>query len=153
MRIDLHRLFFSRLALLLLGAVLSWSASAQQVFKCVDASGKTAYQSQPCPDSARSAQIDVRSASALPTVSANVSVPEFRQAVVSNCMSQGARSSSALSRIAMEQPRKFRDFCDCTADGVLSQFDKVKELAMRNDQAGLERLGINVGIACASRLR
>ena len=37
-----------KLALLLTGALLAAPASAQ-VYKCVDASGKTVYLQQPCP--------------------------------------------------------------------------------------------------------
>lgn len=142
----------SRLAVLTLGLALSAAASAQ-VFKCVDASGKTAYQSQPCPDAARSTQVDVRSASALPPLSGTGSASEIRQAVVANCLAQGSRSSPAMARLAAEQPRKFRAFCDCTADGVLPYADKIKELYARNDAAGIERLGVQVGLACASRLQ
>jgi len=153
MRLDLHRLFFPRPALLLLGAALSWSASAQQVFKCVDASGKTAYQSQPCPEATRSAQLDVRAVSALPTLPANASAPELRQVIVSSCMAQSARSEPALARIAREQPRKFRDFCDCSADGALAEIAKLKDLSAFSDRAAMERLGVKVGISCASRLQ
>ncbi|MDR7270086.1 hypothetical protein J2X20_002744 [Pelomonas saccharophila] len=146
------RIYLHRILLLLLGSALSLSASAQ-VFKCVDSTGKTAYQSQPCPEATRSAQIDVRSVSALPALPANGSVSEIRQTLVASCMAQGARSTPALARIAAEQPRKFRDFCDCTADTTLTQVDRVKELATRGDRAGMERLGIQVGLACASRLQ
>ena len=39
---------FNAVAALVLGIVLQPSASMAQVFKCKDASGKTAYQSTPC---------------------------------------------------------------------------------------------------------
>ena len=42
-----------KLALLLTGALLAAPASAQ-VYKCVDASGKTVYSQQPCPAGERS---------------------------------------------------------------------------------------------------
>lgn len=147
MRISLHRTLF-----LLLGPALAMSASAQ-VFKCTDSAGKTAYQSQPCPEASRSATIDVRSVSALPSLPANGSVTEMRQAVVSSCMAQVARGTPALARVAAEQPARFRDFCECSADGALAQAERVKELAARNDRAGMERLGIQLGMACASRLQ
>lgn len=152
MLIALSRKLFPRLAVLLLGSALSLSAGAQ-VYKCVDGAGKTAYQSQPCPQATRSTQIDVRSVSSLPELPANASASDFRQAVVSSCVAQGARSTQTLARIAAEQPRKFRDFCDCTADAALAQIGKLKELAARNDRAGMERLGIQVGLGCASRLQ
>lgn len=152
MHIRLHRMLFLRLLLLLLGSALSVSAGAQ-VFKCVDGSGKTAYQSQPCPQATRSSQIDVRSVSSLPAWSDNASVAEFRQAVVSSCLAQGARSMPAIASGASEQSRKFRDFCDCSADAALARIDKVKELAASRDKAGLERLGIEAGMGCASRLQ
>jgi hypothetical protein len=152
MLIDLHRMLFTRLALLLLGSALSLSAGAQ-VFKCVDGSGKTAYQSQPCPKETRSSQIDVRSVSSLPAWSANASAADFRQAVVSSCLAQGERTSPPLAHSASEQGRKFRDFCQCTGDGAMAQIEKVKELAIRRDKAGMEQLGMQVGMSCASRLR
>lgn len=148
----LLQIFVPRLALLLLAGGLSVSASAQ-VFKCVDASGQTAYQSQPCPDATRSSQVDVRSVSSLPTLSGTGTAAEIRQAVVANCLGAAGRSTPAMIRLAAEQPRKFRAFCDCTADGVMPQVDKIKELYARKDAAGIERLGMQVGLACASRLQ
>ncbi|RTL39439.1 MAG: DUF4124 domain-containing protein [Burkholderiales bacterium] len=150
MRNALHA-FFPRLAALLLMA-LAASAGAQ-VFKCVDASGKTAYQSQPCPESTKSSQVDVRSVSSLPTLSGIGSASEIRQAVIANCLGGASRSTPAMSRLAAEQPRKFRSFCECTADGVMPQVDKIKEMYLRKDAAGIERLGMEVGLACASRLQ
>lgn len=142
----------SRLAFI--GLAMGLSAGAQaQVFKCVDASGQTAYQSQPCPEAARSSQVDVRSVSSLPTLSGTGTAAEIRQAVVANCLGAAGRSTPAMSRLAAEQPRKFRAFCDCTADGVMPQVEKIKELYMRKDAAGIERLGMQVGLACASRLQ
>jgi len=147
MRIRSHRILS-----LLLGSALSMSASAQ-VYKCVDGSGKTAYQSQPCPEATRSAQLDVRSVSSLPDLPANASISQLRQAVVSSCIAQGSRSTPALARIAAEQPGKFRSFCECSADSVLAQADRVKDMATRGDRAGMERLGIQAGLACAPRLQ
>lgn len=144
-------LFRGLAAMLLLTGFMA-SASAQ-VFKCVDASGQTAYQSQPCPEATKSSQVDVRSVSSLPTLSGIGSASEIRQAVVANCLASAARSTPAMSRLAAEQPRKFRAFCDCTADGVMPQVDKIKEMYLRKDAAGIERLGMQVGIACASRLQ
>jgi hypothetical protein len=147
MRIPLHRILS-----LLLASALSLSASAQ-VYKCVDGAGKTAYQSQPCPEATKSAQLDVRSVSSLPDLSANASIPQLRQAVVSSCMAQSSRSAPPLARIAAEQPGKFRSFCECSADSVLAQMDRVKDMINRGDRAGMERLGIQAGLACAPRLQ
>ena len=143
---------------LLLGA--AWPVAAQ-VFKCTDSSGKTAYQSQPCPDSAKSAQLDLRwTSSALPSLTGsaafagNVSTPELRQALVSGCTgSVSSRGDAALRRLAAAQPAKFRSFCECVADNSLSDVERVKSMALRNDRAGLEQLGLRAGLACASRLQ
>jgi hypothetical protein len=44
-------------------AALSWSAAAQaQLFKCVGADGKTAYQSEPCPATAKEERIKQQAA-------------------------------------------------------------------------------------------
>lgn len=144
--------FFPRLAALLLFTGLAASASAQ-VFKCVDASGQTAYQSQPCPEATKSSQVDVRSVSSLPTLAGTGTAAEIRQAVMANCLGGASRSTPAMSRLAAEQPRKFRAFCECTADGVMPQVEKIKEMYLRKDAAGIERLGMQVGLACASRLQ
>ncbi|MBB2487779.1 DUF4124 domain-containing protein [Mitsuaria sp. WAJ17] len=145
---------------LLLGAVASLPAAAQ-VFKCTDSSGKTTYQSQPCPDSTKSAELDLRwTSSALPGLtssanfSGNVTMGELRQALVSGCTgSVNTRGDAALRRLAATQPGKFRDFCECVADASLSDFDRVKRMALSNDRAGLEQLGLRAGLSCAPRLR
>lgn len=158
-----HTLFSSspRLAAaLLVCATLSLPAAAQ-VFKCTDSEGKTAYQSQPCPDTARSSQLDLRwTASALPglagsaDLSGNVSRPELRRALVSGCTSSAStRGDAALRRLASSQPAKFRDFCECVADNALTDVERVKSMALRNDRAGLEQLGLSAGLSCASYLR
>jgi hypothetical protein len=147
-------------ALLLAGALLSSGASAQ-VYKCTDASGKTAYQSQPCPDTTKSAQLDLRwTAAAMPTFSessfksGNVSVPELRQALISSCTnSVNTRGDATLRRLASTQPGKFRSFCDCVADQSLSNVEQLKSMALRGDRSGLEQLGLRAGLSCASRLQ
>lgn len=151
MRIQLHRIPFPLLALLL-GAALSAPANAQ-VYKCTDVAGKTAYQSKPCPDSARSVPIEGRALPSLPALPANASMAEMRQIVAAQCVAQGPRSSPDVARIAAEQPRKFRDFCECSADNTVAQLGKVKEILDGGDKAGIERLGTQVGLACASHLQ
>lgn len=135
--------------------------AAAQVFKCTDSSGKTAYQSQPCPESTQSAELDLRwTSSALPSLtssasfSANVTRGEMRQALVSACASSvNTRGDATLRRLASSQPGKFRDFCECVADDSLRDFERVKSMALRNDRAGLEQLGLRAGLSCAPRLR
>lgn len=147
------------LALLLL-AVFSRPAAAQ-VYKCTDGSGKTAYQSQPCPDSAQSAQLDLRwTASSLPSLtgsahfSGNASFHDLRQALVSGCTnSVSTKGNAALRRLATSQPGKFRSFCECVADNSLVDVERIKSMALRNDRAGLEQLGLRAGLSCASQLQ
>ena len=43
-----------------------WSSAYAQVFKCVDAQGKTVYSQAPCPGTAKSTTIDSRPAPAAP---------------------------------------------------------------------------------------
>ena len=150
----------ARAALVLCGAALSSTAGAQ-VYKCTDASGKTAYQSQPCPDSTKSAELDLRwTAAAMPTFSessfrgGNVSVSEMRQALITSCTnSVNTRGDAALRRLAAGSPGKFRSFCDCVADQSLSNVEGLKSMALRGDRAGLEKLGLRAGLACAPRLQ
>lgn len=143
-------------SVVLLGCALSLPASAQ-VFKCVDSAGKTAYQSQPCPETTRSAEVDLRWTSSLPTMPTlrgNASMSEFRQAIVSSCVSSaGSRGNAALQRLASTQPARYRSFCECVADTALSDPEKVRDLALRNDRAGMEQLGLRAGLACAPRLQ
>lgn len=153
MRIDLYRLLPLRLAFLLLVSAVALPASAQKVFKCTDAAGKTAYQSQPCPEATQAAQIDVRWASSLPTLRAGGSLAQGRQALMSNCLGQGARSTPAFARISAEQPAKYRSFCECIADGAVAEIAKMKNPAALNDKAAMEQLGMKVGFSCASRLQ
>jgi len=149
MRIPLHRIPVPVLALLL-ASVLSSPASAQ-VYKCTDGAGKTTYQAKPCPDATRSAQIGA--VPSLPALPAHGSMAEIRQIVAAQCVAQGARSSPDVARIAAEQPRKLRDFCECSADNAVAQLEQVKELLESGDKAGIERVGTQVGLACASHLQ
>jgi len=150
----------ARAAACLMLGLLALSAQAQ-VFKCTDSSGKTAYQSQPCPDTTRSTEVDLRwTSSALPSLtgsadfSGNLSMSDMRQALVSGCTnSVGTRGDTALRRLAASQPGKFRDFCECVADNTLVDVEKIKAMALRNDRAGLEQLGLRAGLTCAPRLR
>lgn len=146
-------------AVLLTGCALSLPAAAQ-VYKCTDSAGKTAYQSQPCPDATQSAQLDLRwTSSSLPSLptsafSGQFSVPELRRTLVSSCTNGvSSRGDAALSRLAAAQPAKFRSFCECVADNSLADVERIKSLALRNDRAGLEQLGLQAGLSCASRLR
>lgn len=145
---------------LLFGAILASPACAQ-VFKCMDASGKTAYQSQPCPESTKGAELDLRwTSSALPVLtgsgafSGSVTLPEMRRALVSSCTSTvNTRGDAALRRLAAAQPGKFRNFCECVADNSLVNFERVKSMALSNDRAGLEQVGQRAGLTCAPRLQ
>ncbi len=147
-------------AAFLLAAALPVSASAQ-VFKCVDSGGKTAYQSQPCPEATRSAELDLRwTSSALPSLtgsadfSGNVSASDLRRALVTGCAgSVSTRGDAALRRLAASQPAKFRTFCECVADNALADVERVRSMAQRNDRAGLEQLGLRAGLSCAPRLQ
>ncbi|MGM9514985.1 DUF4124 domain-containing protein [Roseateles sp. DB2] len=147
-------------AAVLLGLFLPLSASAQ-VYKCTDSSGKTAYQSQPCPEATQGGQLDLRwTSSALPTLSSsaslsgNVTVSEMRQAIISSCATNvAAKGDATLRRIASTQPAKFRSFCDCVADVSTSDVERLKNMAQRGDRAGLEQLGLRAGLSCASRLQ
>lgn len=137
----------------MLGATLALPASAQ-VYKCVDSSGKTAYQSQPCPETTRSAELDLRWTATLPPLPSQASLPELRQAIVSSCTNGAvSRGDSVMRRMASTQPAKFRSFCECVADSALANVDRVKDMAARNDRAALEQLGLRAGLACAPRLQ
>ncbi|MDR7332743.1 DUF4124 domain-containing protein [Roseateles asaccharophilus] len=153
MRLDLNRLLSLRLALLLLVSAVALPASAQKVFKCTDAAGKTAYQSQPCPEATQGAQLDVRWASSLPTLPAGGSLAQGRQAMMANCLGSGARSTPAFARLSVEQPAKYRSFCECVSDGAVAEISKMKNPAALNDRAAMERLGMKVGLSCAPRLQ
>lgn len=158
----LHQSLLLRPRHLVLVCLLAAAVPASaQVFKCTDSSGKTAYQSQPCPESTKSAELDLRwTSSALPSLtgsanfSPSVTPGEMRQALVSACAtSVNTRGDATLRRLATSQPGKFRDFCECVADNSLSDFERVKSMALRNDRAGLEQLGLRAGLSCAPRLR
>lgn len=129
-------------------------SAAAQVYKCIDAAGKTAYQSLPCPESARSSELDIRLVSSMPNLTGNVSVAEAKQAILSYCISNmGKQGNSALKKIASEQPHKVQNFCGCVAESSLSDTRKVKEMLSNNDRAGFQQLGIKAGLSCASRLQ
>lgn len=143
----------SLLAALFLFGNSSISNSAS-VYKCIDNTGKKAYQSQPCPESARSSELDIRGASSMPILAGNTTVAEARMAIASNCVASSARQPNAtLRKIAAERPRQFQDFCECVADNSLSDVKLVQELIARNDRAGIEQLGLKAGLSCAAKLR
>lgn len=145
----IRHLWLASIALLMTAAL--HTASASQVYKCVDPSGKTQYQSQPCPQSSRSVEIDIHQAdpfSDLPQIS---SMSGVRNLITTSCMNAGA-NNSALQKLYIEQPQKVKGFCECVADYSLSDLEKFKDLAVHNNRTELQRLGMNAAFSCSSRL-
>ncbi len=136
--------------------MLGFSSASQSnpVYKCLDGAGKTAYQSQPCPESARSVELDIKGVTAMPILTGDVTLAQARQAIISSCMGNVAKqSNAALRKIAAEQPMKFQNFCECVANTSLSDVSKVRELIAKNNQAGFEQLGMKAGLSCAPKLK
>lgn len=144
-------------------AVLLVSPAFAQVYKCTEPGGKTSYQSQPCPDAAKGAELDLRwtaSATSSPLISAStlesgqVSASELRQAIVQSCnRSVSTQGDATLRRIAAKQPAKLLEFCDCVAERSVTDVASLKRMALSGDRNGLQQLGLKAGLACASRLQ
>lgn len=143
-------LWFPAIALLMTGVIQT--AGASQVYKCVDQAGKTQYQSQPCPESSHSSEVDVHQADPFANLPQINSMSGIRNLMTTTCMNASGSSNSALRQLYMEQPQKVKGFCECVADYSLSNVEKFKALAQQNNRAALQRLGIDAAFSCSSHL-
>jgi hypothetical protein len=111
-----------KLALLLTGALLAAPASAQ-VYKCIDASGKTIYSQQPCPAGESSKVI---SRSAPPEAPAAEAKPGGKPPASpeQDYRKRQAERAEADKKSAEEEARKKQQQDNCNrAREALAQFD------------------------------
>lgn len=154
-----------RAVLAALGLLLALAplTSHAQVYKCTDAAGKTAYQAQPCPETTKGAELDLRwtaSATSSPLISAGslesgqVTITDLRLAIIQSCNSSvSSQGDPTLKRIVAKDPGKLIAFCDCVAERSLVDVAGLKRMAMAGDRNGLKQLGLKAGLACAARLQ
>lgn len=125
-----------------------------ELHKCVESSGRTVYQDQPCGPSAKAVDHAIRTTSPLPMLPGNVSAKDAKKVIVQGCMSAARQSTNGVFREVFEEtPQKISAFCECTANEALKQHKRLAKLMETGDQAGYRALGLEAGLTCSAQLR